>query len=585
MFLGALARDPRMTEIAATPLLLTLLCLEYQQSPATPADRAAFYDNGVDILLRACDASRGLRRARPPDLTVSRLRKLYSSLAARYFYAARLAFERADLEQTLSEVLRDASNSRKYGSLRKRGTLVRPGVLALLGLLLTQPAIAQTALVSVAPGGGPAQGGASGQNAVAISGDGRVVAFESAAVNLVAGDTNTLVDVFVYDRFTRTTSRVSVATGGTQAAGGASGGSGIALSGNGQIVAFTSTATNLVAGDSNGIADVFVHDRATGITTRVSVASDGAQGQGVGARRRPSLSADGRFVAFDSEMTNLVPGDTNAKSDVFVHDRVTGQTTRVSVATGGAQATGDFLGSLKPSLSADGRFVAFVSDALNLVSGDTNNFLDAFVHDRATGVTTRVSVQSGGGQAGGGDSFNVAISADGRYAAFDSEANVVPGDTNGDRDVFVHDRVTGEHGARERGHRRRRGRRPLRQPRPRDQRRRPLRGVRVRRHQSGGRRQQQRELTCSCTTGWLAAPRGSASRAPTRSRRRSVAPRRSAPTAASWPSGRTPPTSPTATRTSSTTCSCATPGCSSASGSASRQAARSCRGRPRDARR
>ena len=178
---------------------------------------------------------------------------------------------------------------------------------------------------------------------------------------------------------------------------------------------------------------------------------------------------------------------------MFVHDRVTGQTTRVSVATDGAQATGDSVGSLKPSLSADGRFVAFISDALNLVTGDTNNFWDVFVHDRTTGVTTRVSVQSGGGQAGGGDSFNVAISADGRFVAFDSEGTVVPGDTNGDRDVFVHDRQTGDtvrvsvatggaeangtYGSRD----------------PRDQRRRPLRGVRVRRHQSGGRRHQQRE--------------------------------------------------------------------------------------------
>ena len=148
-------------------------------------------------------------------------------------------------------------------------------------MLLSRPAIAQTELISVAPGGGPAQGGPSGQNSVAISGDGRIVAFESAAVNLVAGDTNGLVDVFVYDRFTRTTSRVNVATNGAQAVGGASGGSsGIAVSGNGQFVAFSSTATNLVAGDTNGIADVFVHDRATGATSRVSVASDGAQGQG-----------------------------------------------------------------------------------------------------------------------------------------------------------------------------------------------------------------------------------------------------------------------------------------------------------------
>jgi hypothetical protein len=107
MFLGALARDSRMIEIASTPLLLTLLCLEYQQSATIPADRAAFYDHSVDILLRTWDASRGLRRARLPDLTVARLRKLYSSLAAHFFCAARLTFERADLEQTLSEVLRD----------------------------------------------------------------------------------------------------------------------------------------------------------------------------------------------------------------------------------------------------------------------------------------------------------------------------------------------------------------------------------------------------------------------------------------------------------------------------------------------
>ncbi len=313
-------------------------------------------------------------------------------------------------------------------------------------LALPTGAAAQTTLVSAAAAGGPALGGASGQFAVALSGDGRIVAFESAATTLVPGDVNGLADVFVVDRLTRTTTRVSVATGGGEATGGASGLGGIALSGDGRVVAFESAATNLVPGDTNGLSDIFVHDRATGTTTRVSVASGGAQGTGTtGMRsRRPSVSADGRFVAFDSDLATLVAGDANGKADVFVHDRVTGATTRVSVATGGAEAVGDALGNIRPSISADGRLVAFVSDAANLVSGDTNGFLDAFVHDRVTGETTRVSVRSGGAQATGADTFSVALSADGRYAAFDSEASVVTPDGNGDRDVFVHDRVTGD---------------------------------------------------------------------------------------------------------------------------------------------
>lgn len=314
-------------------------------------------------------------------------------------------------------------------------------------LALPAAGAAQTTLVSTATAaGGPALGGASGQFSVALSGDGRVVAFESAATSLVPGDTNGLADVFVVDRLTRTTTRVSVATGGGEAAGGASGLGGIAVSGDGRVVAFESAATNLVPGDTNGLSDIFVHDRATGTTTRVSVASGGAQGTGsAGMRsRRPSLSADGRFVAFDSDLATLVAGDANGKADVFVHDRVSGTTTRVSVATGGAEAVGDALGNIRPSISADGRLVAFVSDAANLVSGDTNGFLDAFVHDRVTGTTTRVSVRSGGAQATGADTFSVALSADGRYAAFDSEAGVVTPDGNGDRDVFVHDRVTGD---------------------------------------------------------------------------------------------------------------------------------------------
>jgi|GEM_PF-1585857 len=223
--------------------------------------------------------------------------------------------------------------------------------------------------------------------------------------------------------------RVSVASGGTQG----NGDSGCpSISADGRYVAFQSYASNLVPGDTNGTWDVFVHDRLTGQTTRVSVASDGTQGNG--DSECPSISADGRYVAFASLASNLVPGDTNGTWDVFVHDRLTGQTTRVSVASGGAQGNS---GSWCPSISADGRYVAFQSYASNLVPGDTNGVLDVFVHDRLTGQTTRVSVASDGTQ-GDSYSFGSSISADGRYVAFSSLAsNLVPGDTNDKPDIFV----------------------------------------------------------------------------------------------------------------------------------------------------
>ncbi len=300
-----------------------------------------------------------------------------------------------------------------------------------------------TERVSVASGG--AQGnGSSGLIGFAfppaLSADGRFIAFVSLATSLVAGDTNGATDVFVRDRQTGTTERVSVASGGTQS-NAASLGS--ALSADGRLVAFQSDATNLVVGDTNGATDVFVRDRQTGMTARVSVASDGTQANNVSSY--PALSADGRFVAFQSDATNLVVGDTNGKTDVFVHDRQTGTTERVSVASGGGtQGTGNSGGFFAfPALSADGRLVAFQSDATNLVAGDTNGATDLFVHDRQTGTTERVSVASGGRQ-GNGFSAGPVVSADGRFVAFHSTAtNLVAGDTNGATDVFVHDRQTG----------------------------------------------------------------------------------------------------------------------------------------------
>jgi Tol biopolymer transport system component len=223
----------------------------------------------------------------------------------------------------------------------------------------------------------------------AVSGDGRFVAFLSAADNLVAGDTNGHVDVFVRDRQLGTTERVSVSTAGAQADADCLG---PAISADGRFVVFSSAATTLVPADTNGKLDVFVHDRQTGITERVSVSSAGVQGDNNSAF--PSISGDGRFVAFWSAATNLVSGDTNAHSDVFVHDRQTGVTERVSVSSAGVQADGDSL--VSPAISADGRFVAFYSSATNLVPGDTNAQADVFVGDRQLGTTERVSVSSAG---------------------------------------------------------------------------------------------------------------------------------------------------------------------------------------------
>jgi Tol biopolymer transport system component len=268
-----------------------------------------------------------------------------------------------------------------------------------------------------------------------ISADGRYVAFESAAINLVGGDSNGLIDIFVHDRQSRVTVRVNVSTERYQAFGGQS--YYPSISADGRYVAFVSDATNLVPGDSNKLPDIFVHDTVKGTTQRVSVAGGGAQASG-GDSTQPVISADGRYVAFASEATNLVPGDTNGFTDIFVHDRVEGTNQRVNIATGGAQAVGGH--SFYPSITADGRYVAFVSDATNLVSKDTNNSWDIFVHDRQTGTTSRASVASGGAQADAG-SARPSISADGRYIAFESGAmNLVPDDSNDVVDVFLHDR-------------------------------------------------------------------------------------------------------------------------------------------------
>jgi Tol biopolymer transport system component len=269
-----------------------------------------------------------------------------------------------------------------------------------------------------------------------ISADGRYVAFQSAASNLVVGDTNGVDDIFVHDRKTGQTQLVSIASNGTH---GNNDAGESCISADGRYISFKSEADNLVEGDTNGVMDCFVHDRVTGETTRVSVASDGTQANGASAyincfciRTGLSISADGRYVAFHSDADNLVKGDTNGVTDIFVHDLVTGETTLVSVSSDGTQGNRS---SFSSKISKDGRYVAFSSDATNLVEGATNG--GTFLHDRLTGETTLASVSNDWIQ--GNDDFSCSsISADGRYEAFfSSEDNLVEDDTNVTSDVFV----------------------------------------------------------------------------------------------------------------------------------------------------
>lgn len=219
------------------------------------------------------------------------------------------------------------------------------------------------------------------------------------------------------------------------------------VSADGQFVAFQSDASNLVQGDTNGVTDIFVYTRVTERIERVSIASDGSQASG--ASINPSISADGRIIAFVSWASNLAPGDTNTlpdppptnAPDIFVHDRQTGETERVSIASNSMQANDR---SDNPSISGDGRYVAFVSWASNLVRDDTNDAPDIFVHDRQSGKTERVSIASDGAQSNGW-SEAAAISADGRWVAFVSQAtNLVPNAVAKPCGVFVHDRSNGQ---------------------------------------------------------------------------------------------------------------------------------------------
>jgi len=332
----------------------------------------------------------------------------------------------------------------------------------------------------------------------AISTTGRYAAFCSMASNLVAGDTNGFMDVFVRDRDTDETRRVSVTQAGSQTDekstacaistdgrwvvfqseasniinGSEFGWPGIyladttaptpsiravsisqtdgppnersirlSMSPDARYVAFRSLASNLVSDDTNGFDDVFLRDTVAEVTTRVSVADEtDAEGNG-NATGSTAVTPDGRYVVFASAATNLVDGDTNGKGDVFIRDLTLGTTERVSVSSTEQQGNDDSGGDTwMLAVSSDGRYVAFASLASNLVPGDTNESWDVFVRDRTAGTTSRASVSSDGVE-GNGDSglYSIDLSADGQTTVFDSYANnLVPLDYNGGPDVFAH---------------------------------------------------------------------------------------------------------------------------------------------------
>jgi Tol biopolymer transport system component len=314
----------------------------------------------------------------------------------------------------------------------KPGNIVLP--MALLACMSVITACSKTSLVSVSSSG--EQGDAHSVR-MAISGDGRYVAFDSSASNLVQ-DPNGIQDVFLRDTLMGTTIRVSVNNAGNHGSGSSSA---PAISADGRYVAFKSIASDLVDDDFGGFVDIFVHDRITSVTTRASVDSAGNEGNNHTSQNQPypAISANGRYVVFGSRASNMVADDTNGHTDVFVHDRVTGVTSRVSVDSAGNEANSV---TRSHGISDDGRYVVMASYASNLISEDNNALADVFVHDRTTAVTNRVSVSSEGNE-GNAHANDAAISGNGRYVVFHTDAgNLVANDNNDSHDIFLHDRQT-----------------------------------------------------------------------------------------------------------------------------------------------
>lgn len=289
----------------------------------------------------------------------------------------------------------------------------------------------QTTLVSVSTSGSSAN---SLSLQPSISGNGRYVLFESNASNLVSGDTNGTWDLFMRDLQTQTTIRFSLDSNGNQVFNRSDSPN---FAADNRYIIFHSDAA-LVPEDTNGFTDIYRYDVQSRAVIRVSTTSSGAQANGTSYH--PWISADGNMVAFMSSATNLVANDTNNQADVFTKNIGTGEVRRVNVSTQGTQCNDE---TVWPSISGNGRIVSFCSRGSTLVTGDTNNNWDAFVHDLQTSTTTRINVRPDGSQADSYTRSPTTMTRDGRYVTFASlSTNLVPNDTNGFQDIFVRDLQT-----------------------------------------------------------------------------------------------------------------------------------------------
>ncbi len=355
-----------------------------------------------------------------------------------------------DRTSSLWHVFAPRNTSGAIATLLRRSGGQRPGLWSRMWALAGEAGFIATCLFTLGPGANaqtcqtsvisnpPAGGWGDSQSLTgAMTPDGKIVVFSSGSTNLIVPDNNIQFDAFWLDRTTGLLLRISVSTAGVQANNNTDA---LGVSADGQVVLMPSNASNLVPGDNNNTGDIFVHDVPSATTTRVSVSSTGMEAdQGAGLS---SISGDGQLIVFESYSTNLVPGDTNATADIFLHDRSTGQTTRVSEGIGGGQA--DY-GSIDPSISRDGRWIAYATLATNIVVPDSTGppDLDIVVLDRLSGITRRVTELPSGVQMSGNAS-EPRTSDDGRFISYTASAtNLVPGVGPGPQ-IYVWDALTGQ---------------------------------------------------------------------------------------------------------------------------------------------
>jgi len=324
----------------------------------------------------------------------------------------------------------DVSNDGRYVVFLGRQL---DGSTGYIDVYVRDRATGTTELISVNNDGSPGTGNKSASQ-ISISGDGRYVAFISNSADIVSSDTNGVEDVFVRDRVTGVTQRVSIASDGTQA-NGKSGGNyrGTDISTNGRYIVFSSSANNLIPNDTNDKPDLFIHDQVNSTTKRVNLANDGSQ-ISAGHYGWFDLSSDGRYVAFGSG------------GDIFVRDLTTNTTELPSLANDDSQAQANALNTF-PNISANGRHLSFLSTSSNLVAGGNPQGIATFVHDRITNTTEMVDMPHDGSVANSISFGSSAVSEDGRYIVFPSFAsNLVAGDSdvNTDWDIFIHDRISGQ---------------------------------------------------------------------------------------------------------------------------------------------